>query len=175
LVFIFLFGFCGREIFGQSESSLVLNSKINLKVTWTFPDKDNVVFEVEGRTPGYLGFGFSETGGMTDSDLFMAGVDAAGNKYIKSRYGLAPYDNGHWCPTPAAKNHWTLIDATEKDGVTNVKVSRPLDPNNDNSYKLGIRSDNVTMIWAYQTTDFTDDCDSYHGPNRGNKKNVRLF
>jgi hypothetical protein len=44
---------------------------------------DEIIFEVEVATLGYVGFGISPNGGMRDADIFIAGVFPNGTSYAQ--------------------------------------------------------------------------------------------
>lgn len=53
--------------------SLILKEPDVYKVFWKF-NKDNITFEIQVKTKGWVGFGLSTNGGMSGSDIVMGWV-----------------------------------------------------------------------------------------------------
>ncbi|XP_047476090.1 uncharacterized protein LOC125029944 [Penaeus chinensis] len=66
----------------------VLDPEGIMTVFWT-PDlqKEEVTFEIHARTMGWLGFGFSSSGGMRGSDILIAWVKD-GEAFAQDRHGI---------------------------------------------------------------------------------------
>lgn len=66
----------------QFSHELVLSSG-GIKVRWTTKDPEWITFEISSPTKGYIGLGFSETGTMAGSDIYIGWVDSLGTAHVK--------------------------------------------------------------------------------------------
>jgi hypothetical protein len=80
------------------EANVVIHGKINSRISlpnvqkldddgriilgWEVSsNSEEITFEIEAKTTGYVGFGVSPQGSMLDADIFIAGVDNNGVPY----------------------------------------------------------------------------------------------
>lgn len=54
-----------------------------IKVRWTTKDPEWITFEMSSPTTGYIGIGFSHTGNMAGSDIYIGWVDSSGTAHVK--------------------------------------------------------------------------------------------
>lgn len=54
-----------------------------IKVRWTTKDPEWITFEMSSPTTGYIGIGFSHTGNMAGSDIYIGWVDSSGTAQVK--------------------------------------------------------------------------------------------
>lgn len=57
-----------------------------IKVRWTTRDPEWITFEMSSPTKGYIGIGFSHSGTMKESDIYIGWVDAYGTAHVKVIY-----------------------------------------------------------------------------------------
>lgn len=53
-------------------------------LAWRF-DATNITFRITAATTGWVGLGFSRSGGMASADIVLAWVDESGKGYISVR------------------------------------------------------------------------------------------
>lgn len=61
-----------------------------LKVRWTTKEPEWITFEMSSPTKGYIGIGFSHSGSMAGSDIYIGWVDSSGTAHIKVRKTVSP-------------------------------------------------------------------------------------
>jgi len=125
-------------------------------LSYTITQKD-VTFDVFARTVGYVGFGFSNSSGMTNSDIFMGGVFPNGTTYSGDYTSRSA-----GMPTLDQEQNWMLDFGVESAGTTTLKFSREL--NTGDPVDIVIEDRMMTLIWAFGLTDELQ----YHGiDNKG--------
>lgn len=80
----------------QFTHEVSLSSEI--KVRWTTKDPEWITFEMSSPTTGYIGIGFSHTGSMTESDIYIGWVDSSGTAHVKVMHTpqLQPHNMGNF-------------------------------------------------------------------------------
>lgn len=62
---------------------LVLDDAGRITLAWEANlQREEITFEIEANTTGYVGFGISPQGSMTGADIFIAGVGNDGQPYF---------------------------------------------------------------------------------------------
>lgn len=141
----------------------ILDSEGIVTVFWT-PDlqKEEVTFEIHARTLGWLGFGFSSSGGMRGSDILIAWVKD-GEAFAQDRYGV-----GNRVPVLDDHPDWELLGGRENGTHTTIVVKRAINTCDEQDFRL--TNETVRFIYAYDSDDPPEDGDIYyHGPRRGNR------
>ncbi|XP_018017865.1 DBH-like monooxygenase protein 1, partial [Hyalella azteca] len=114
----------------------------NFVMKWN-PDKDHVEIQVEVRTQGYVGIGFSPSGGMRGADIILGWVDDDGQPYLSDRHGT-----GDKTPVVDASQDVTLMSGRRNATHTTLRFSRPW-VTCDDLHDLPITSSTMRVIWAY--------------------------
>ncbi|XP_031564418.1 uncharacterized protein LOC116299842 [Actinia tenebrosa] len=120
-------------------------------VTWNYLSaSQEIEFEVRAKTTGYVSLGLTKTNsGMQNLDLFVGGVDSGGTSYLKDNYAI-----GKGEPPQDSQQDYTLISASESNGVTMVHCKRRL--NTQDVKDLLIQpGDKVYFAWATHTSSDT--------------------
>ncbi|KAL9180016.1 hypothetical protein ACHAXT_007986 [Thalassiosira profunda] len=136
-------------------------------VFWRLAD-DTVHFAVAARAEGWVGFGLSEAGGMTGSDVAL--FEAATPSELVDAHVVESKS----VPLTDDCQDWSLNNAVSEDGWTIVEMSRLLDTgdNQDHSIK---RDENLwdpptRIIAAWGDSDTV----AYHGGSKA-RGSVRLY
>ncbi|KAF2349352.1 Copper type II ascorbate-dependent monooxygenase N-terminal, partial [Trinorchestia longiramus] len=96
-------------------------------------------------TRGYVGVGFSPTGGMRGADIILGWVDEAGQPYLSDRHGT-----GDRTPLVDASQDVVLLHSSQNETHTTLRFRRPLRPC-DPLHDLPITSSTMRVIWAYDS------------------------
>ncbi|XP_068215999.1 DBH-like monooxygenase protein 1 [Palaemon carinicauda] len=140
----------------------VLDTEANYVLLWT-PRERDIIFEVHVATTGYVGLGFSPSGGMKGADIILGWVnDLTGEVILHDRY--AP---GYGIPIIDKTQDVELIEGYQNDTHTVLKFSRLWDSCDDEDYK--ITDDTVRIIWAYNYMDPEGEMDMMIHHKRGTK------
>ncbi|XP_070554980.1 DBH-like monooxygenase protein 1 homolog [Ptychodera flava] len=134
---------------------------------WKYDDT-TITFEVHAETLGYVGFGISPNGGMTNSDIVIGWVKD-GNTYLKDRFASA---NGE--PIIDDQQDYQLIGGMETETHTVLTISRKLDTCDEKDRV--ITSDTLRLIYAYHADDpDTETGLPYHGAEQRGSRSVHLL
>ncbi|XP_062516163.1 DBH-like monooxygenase protein 1 homolog [Corticium candelabrum] len=114
------------------------------KVNW--PD-ETITFVSKVATTGWIGFGVSPTGMMSNSDVVIGWV-ANGQGYLKDRFA-----NARVMPPIDAKQNVELLSAEESNGTTTLVFRRKLSACEDPEKDLSIETGPVWIIWSYHDSD----------------------
>ncbi|XP_070555180.1 DBH-like monooxygenase protein 1 [Ptychodera flava] len=145
----------------------------NYRLFWAFTDTE-ITFEIRAKTHGYVGLGFSTTGGMTNADIVIGWVkDGVG--YLSDRFATS-----HGEPSIDESQDYTLLAAKETQSQTILTFSRNF--RTCDHRDLDIQESVMSIIWAYHPDD-PDDPDNlvtmtglaYHGTERRGKRNIYLL
>ncbi|KAL7888449.1 hypothetical protein AOLI_G00034230 [Acnodon oligacanthus] len=120
--------------------------------------KNSILFELRIKTAGWVGFGFSPSGGMAGADIIIGGVGPNGI-YFTDRHAV-----GNSVPLLDEQQNYELVYLTEADGQTVMKFKRSISACDENDYP--ITEVPVKLIYAYGETDNI----SFHGSHRGTKE-----
>ncbi|XP_021952866.1 DBH-like monooxygenase protein 1 [Folsomia candida] len=176
---LFLSSFAVLVALGVAQGASIPKNSIQLKnievldgegkyiLGWEINEAgDEIVFEVEAETLGWVGFGISPQGGMTGADIFIGGVLSDGSTYAQDRFGI-----GRTEPKVDDHSDWRLLEAMELPsmGKTILKFSRLLDTCDDEDYLIG--NDTNRLIWAMGDADII----RYHGTTRRGTKSTNLI
>nr|XP_028579274.1 DBH-like monooxygenase protein 1 [Podarcis muralis] len=145
--------------------SAVLDGASRYRLSWA-AQGSSIAFRLEVRAAGYVGFGFSPTGGMASADIVLGGLDA-GKPYLQDYF-----TNADRTLKKDSQQDYHLEYAMENSTHTILAFSRQLhtcDPNDKS-----ITESTVRVIWAYHDKDFREGVQNYHGSNRGTKS-LRLL
>ncbi|XP_042880664.1 DBH-like monooxygenase protein 1 isoform X2 [Penaeus japonicus] len=115
---------------------------------WT-PLEDRIVVEVQVATRGYVGLGFSPTGGMKGADVVLGWVDDKGFLHFQDRYAFALLT-----PSIDESQDYTLLGGYENDTHTVLRFSRPW-RTCDTVHDFQLSGDTVRVIWSYDEQDPT--------------------
>nr|XP_027217094.1 DBH-like monooxygenase protein 1 [Penaeus vannamei] len=115
---------------------------------WT-PLEERLVVEVQVATRGYVGLGFSPTGGMKGADVVLGWVDDKGFLHFQDRYAF-----GLLTPSIDESQDYTLLGGYENDTHTVLRFSRPW-RTCDAVHDFQLSGDTVRVIWSYDEQDPT--------------------
>ncbi|KAB7497844.1 MOXD1-like protein 1, partial [Armadillidium nasatum] len=107
------------------------------------PREEDIVFEVQVRTKGYVGLGFSRTGRMHGSDIVIGWVDRDGTVFFSDRHA-----SGHRTPVEDPSQDYELLGGYANDTHTVLRFSRPW-VTCDSNHDFPLTDDTVRVIWAY--------------------------
>ncbi|KAA0192044.1 hypothetical protein HAZT_HAZT001912 [Hyalella azteca] len=122
--------------------SVQLDDEGRYVLSWT-PLDDDVIFEVQVAALGYVGLGFSPTGGMTGADIILGWVTEDGNVTLTDRYA-----KGDGSPLLDASQDVTLMSGRRNATHTTMRFSRPW-VTCDDLHDLPITADTVRVIYAF--------------------------
>ncbi|CAG0892497.1 unnamed protein product [Darwinula stevensoni] len=147
------------------EREAILDPLGKVHLAWTPHLETKVIeFEYTVQTLGWVGLGFSPTGGMRDSDVITAWIKD-GRVFFDDRH--VPVD--HELPRVDDVPNYNLISAVETDTATIIRFTREFDTC-DLEQDFHITGDTVKVIYAYGDTDPEGMDPFYHGSdNRGTK------
>ena len=106
---------------GQDEHfthQLVLDKEEKVHLSWRTSEQ-GVTFLYSVATHGYIGLGFSPSGGMHGADIMLAWVDRAGEVHVTDRHAV-----GNNVPYLDTKQSYRLERGYENETHTVVQVSR---------------------------------------------------
>ncbi|XP_069506524.1 putative DBH-like monooxygenase protein 2 isoform X2 [Ambystoma mexicanum] len=141
--------------------SQVLDTKGSVLLRWDFnTNLEEITFELQVKTTGWVGFGLSPGGGMAGADIVIGGINPSMNPttYFADYHGV-----GEVMPVRDSIQNYVLLSSSENGTFTTLRFSRkfkPCDPND-----VPITADTMRIIAAYGTTDTI----GYHGSNRFQK------
>lgn len=141
-----------------------------LKVTYIILG-DTVMFTATAKRTGYIGFGFSNTTGMVQGDIFIGGVTETGEVYygvnsefeknrivlriLKKIFKFTKFQDynslSHVTPARDAQQDWVLMYGSEVGDVTTLVFSRLLntgDFNDDIVIEVSYLSTQLRMFHA---------------------------
>ncbi|XP_069693146.1 MOXD1 homolog 2-like [Periplaneta americana] len=129
----------------------------NYSVFWT-PGEEDITFEVQVRTLGYIGFGFSADGQMPGADIVTAWV-RDGQVFFQDRYA-----RGRGEPELDPSQDYELLLGYENGTHTVIRFRRRYDTCDPHDYT--ITNDTMRMLFSYHSSDPTGGLGSlpYHGP-----------
>ncbi|CAG0897729.1 unnamed protein product [Darwinula stevensoni] len=147
------------------EREAILDPLGKVHLAWTPHLETKVIeFEYTVQTLGWVGLGFSPTGGMRDSDVITAWIKN-GQVFFDDRH--VPVD--HELPRVDDVSNYNLISAVETDTATIIRFTREFDTC-DLEQDYFITRDTVKVIYAFGETDPEGEDPFYHGSdNRGTK------
>ena len=124
---------------------LVLDREEKVQLAWR-TETTGITFRYSVATHGYIGLGFSPSGGMHGADIMLAWVDQRGEVHLTDRHAV-----GNNVPYLDTKQSYRLEGGYENDTHTVVEFYRDWDTCDDQDVRLG--TDTVRLIWAYNEED----------------------
>lgn len=111
----------------------------------------NLIMTLTARTTGWISIGFEPTRIMKDADILIFAVDANGKVLYEDHFGTTP--TGHKKDTDlGGQDNITILSGSEKEGVTTVTFSIPL--NSGDSYdKVLAAGRKITVLFASAAKD----------------------
>ncbi|XP_047476487.1 DBH-like monooxygenase protein 1 [Penaeus chinensis] len=97
----------------------VLDQRGDFHLLWT-PGEQDVVFEIQVATRGYVGLGFSPNGGMKGADIVLGWVDAQGDVHTHDRYAT-----GMMIPVIDDSQDVEILGGYENETHTVLRFARP--------------------------------------------------
>ncbi|XP_070569758.1 DBH-like monooxygenase protein 1 homolog [Ptychodera flava] len=129
---------------------------------------DSIIFEVHVETLGYVGFGISPNGGMTNADIVIGWVKD-GEAQITDRFAT-----GNREPYIDASQDIELIGGMETDTHTVLTFSRNLQT--CDSDDIEITSGTMRLIYSYHADDPESETGlSYHGSQQRGSRSIHLL
>ncbi|ROT68032.1 dopamine beta hydroxylase [Penaeus vannamei] len=138
----------------------VLDQRGDFVMLWT-PKENNIIFEVQVATKGYVGLGFSPNGGMAGSDIVLGWVTDGGEVMVQDSYAT-----GYSQPLKDDQQDVELLGGYQNDTHTVLRFSRPWSTCDEQDFELS--SDTVRVIWAIGSEDPAGDLMRRHD-HRGTK------
>lgn len=121
-------------------------------VRWRFDDQaDKIRVHLRVKTTGWIGFGFAQKAPntMMDYDVIVGGFNN-GRGYLWDYKTI-----GRTVPRLDGSQDYTLIDASEAGGYTQLIFERPRDTGDENDFAFTPGSE-VFIVWSYSNVDITD-------------------
>ncbi|XP_013388237.1 DBH-like monooxygenase protein 1 homolog [Lingula anatina] len=134
---------------------------------WKFDDL-SITFEAQVKTTGYVGLGFSPSGGMSSADIVLGWVKD-GQAYLKDSYAISKD-----APKTDDNQDVELLSGSENGTFTTLRFRRKLDTCDPRDFV--ITTSTVRLIWSYHLHDPDTDMDlRYHGYQNRGTKSVHLL
>ncbi|XP_067033523.1 uncharacterized protein [Acropora muricata] len=132
-------------------------------VLWRFDDQaDKIHVHLRVKTTGWIGFGFAQTApnDMRDYDVIVGG-------FSNGRGYLWDYKTfGRTRPTLDDSQDYTLLDASEAGGYTQLIFERLRDTGDENDFAF-TRGSEAFIIWSYSNADITNNTNFRSHSSRG--------
>ncbi|XP_078510084.1 DBH-like monooxygenase protein 2 [Lissotriton helveticus] len=147
--------------------SLTLDPEGRVLLRWDFnKTTEEITFELQVATTGWIGFGLSPSGGMTGADIVIGGVSTASfpPTYFADYHGV-----GEVPPVQDTVQNYKLEFLSENGGLTTMRFSRKFrtcDP-----FDVDVTADTQRIIAAYGTSDTI----RYHGSSQRFMASVQLL
>ncbi|KAL9968433.1 hypothetical protein ACROYT_G026810 [Oculina patagonica] len=125
----------------------------NFNVSWMYNTaRDELHFEVNVKTEGWVGFGFTFTPeNMSNYDVVIGGQTRAGRSYFNDFFTV-----GLMTPVLDLKQSYTVDRATVHDGITTLRFHRPRDTKDLQDIQFNVTT-RVFLVWAYHLVDDASD------------------
>ncbi|XP_078510093.1 DBH-like monooxygenase protein 2 [Lissotriton helveticus] len=147
--------------------SLTLDPEGRVVLRWDFnKTTEEITFELQVATTGWIGFGLSPSGGMAGADIVIGGVSPASNQttYFADYHGI-----GEVPPVKDTVQNYQLDFLSENEGLTTMRVSRKFitcDP-----FDVDVTANTQRIIAAYGNSDTI----RYHGSSQRFMASVQLL
>ncbi|XP_069057999.1 putative DBH-like monooxygenase protein 2 [Pleurodeles waltl] len=163
--FLFLLAFPVSQL-ANLRFSKVLDTEGAVLLLWDFnKTAEEITFELQARTTGWVGFGLSPSGGMAGADIVIGGVSPSSTQtYFKDYHGV-----GEAIPVQDATQNYNLLSLSENGTSTTMKFSRKF--RTCDAFDVDITANTQRIIAAYGTSDTI----SYHGPSQRFLASVQLL
>uniref|UniRef100_A0A034W5P7 MOXD1-like protein 2 n=1 Tax=Bactrocera dorsalis TaxID=27457 RepID=A0A034W5P7_BACDO len=120
----------------------------SFRLLWTITDKD-AMFEVQVRTHGYVGFGFSRNGTQEGADIVIGWVDK-GQTFFQDRHVSRTVNSTE--PQVDASQDYVLLKGYENTTHTIIRFRRKLDTC-DSVYDIPITNNTMRLMFLYDEND----------------------
>uniref|UniRef100_A0A0K8V1I9 MOXD1 2 n=1 Tax=Bactrocera latifrons TaxID=174628 RepID=A0A0K8V1I9_BACLA len=120
----------------------------SFRLLWTITDKD-AMFEVQVRTHGYVGFGFSVNGRQEGTDIVIGWVDK-GQTFFQDRHVSRTVNSTE--PQVDASQDYVLLKGYENTTHTIIRFRRKLDTC-DSVYDIPITNNTMRLMFLYDEND----------------------
>ncbi|XP_021710974.1 MOXD1 homolog 2 [Aedes aegypti] len=128
---------------GGSNWDHIMDFDQNYRLLWTSTSKD-ITFEVQSRTQGFVGLGFSRDGTLADSDIVVGWMDD-GQAQFQDRHIRAGSDGD---PIIDPSQDYTLLSLYQNQTHTVMRFKRNLNTC-DNKDDFPITNDTMRVIFMY--------------------------
>ncbi|XP_012063629.1 PREDICTED: MOXD1 homolog 2 [Atta cephalotes] len=122
------------------KHSAVLDN--NFLVLWT-PDEKDVTFEIQVKTLGYVGLGFTKDDGRAGADMVIGWVDNNGQVHLQDRH----VKDASRDPQMDSSQDYRLLLGYENKTHTVLRFSRRYDTCDPRDLK--ITNDTMQVVWQY--------------------------
>ncbi|EDW95510.2 uncharacterized protein Dyak_GE22605 [Drosophila yakuba] len=119
----------------------------DFRILWQIINQD-ITFEIQARTLGYVGFGFSPDGNLAGADMAIGWVDK-GQTYFQDRHVTR---NGDPEPVVDPSQDYMLMLGYENATHTVLRFRRKLDTC-DPSHDIAITNDTMRLLYMYHAQD----------------------
>ncbi|XP_067643545.1 MOXD1 homolog 2 isoform X3 [Eurosta solidaginis] len=119
----------------------------DFRILWTIINQD-ITFEIQARTLGYVGFGFSPDGKLAGSDVALGWVDK-GQTYFQDRHIQR---NGNFEPIVDPSQDYILMLGYENSTHTVLRFRRKLDTC-DTIHDIAITNNTMILVFMYGSRD----------------------
>ncbi|KAH8364582.1 hypothetical protein KR084_008474 [Drosophila pseudotakahashii] len=119
----------------------------DFRILWQIINQD-ITFEIQARTLGYVGFGFSPDGNLAGADMAIGWVDK-GQTYFQDRHVTR---NGDPEPLVDPSQDYMLMLGYENATHTVLRFRRKLDTC-DPSHDIAITNDTMRLLYMYHAQD----------------------
>ncbi|XP_039965559.1 MOXD1 homolog 2-like [Bactrocera tryoni] len=130
------------------KSHQIIDLDDNFRLLWTITDKD-AMFEVQVRTHGYVGFGFSANGRQEGADIVIGWVDK-GQTFFQDRHVSRTVNSTE--PQVDASQDYVLLKGYENTTHTIIRFRRKLDTC-DSVYDIPITNNTMRLMFLYDEND----------------------
>ena len=132
---------------GYAHSIQSPNQKITF--SWTV-EGDRLAIKVSAKTKGWVGVGFNPSRMMKDAN-FIIGYVRDGKVKLTDQFGKTNFSHAEDTSAGGMRNV-TPVGGEEKDGMTSLEYTIPLDSGDSHDRKLDIKGD-TTLLLAYGAQD----------------------
>lgn len=122
----------------------VLDREGKVHLFWT-PGMQDITFEVQAETKGYIGLGFSPDGGMTNSDIVVGWV-INNVPTLQDRYAIGSSE-----PLRDTQENYSLLGGSENATHTILRFRRNYET--CDQHDRPITNDTMNVIYAYHQSD----------------------
>ena len=124
-----------------------LDNAMNYRLWWRVNTTERRLYlAVDVNTTGWVGLGFSATGGMRGSDVVIGYVASDGWAYISDRHA-----EGNYLPARDDSQDYVLHAAAQTEDQTFLEFSRDLDT--CDSDDMAVAEGTSRVIWSYHLAD----------------------